>query len=223
MENSISNNFTIYLMLIVCLILLSVDSYELYRISFAWNSVPKFDPVLFNTCIKKDLILKTVYSIFSFKAALAAFLLTLFITISVEFFIDKILTTFIQLVYIIFGPIMMGFCIVAFFNWDDVAYVCDRRNYAHQIFSISNVVSVIGCFIISLIITLASSVYETVVLYINSIVRRENESKILRAIFWWVIIKTNPNVVRNFYQNRRQQDNENDPNQENNRLNNQNV
>ena len=222
MEGSLTNNFTIYLMLVVCIILLSVDCYELYKISLSWSYIHKFDPILFNTCIKKELIIKTIYASLSFFSALASFLLTLFLTISIEFFIEKLLVAYMHFIYVIFGPMMLAFSLFGLLNWNQVVQVCDRKNYSNQIFSFGNAVSLIGCFTLSLFVTIGVTIYETVLLYINSIIRRENGSKALRSVFWWVIMKTNPNAIRGLYgQNGA---NPQEPNNaEDNRLNNQNV
>jgi hypothetical protein len=217
MESSFSSNFTLYLMLVVCVILLAVDSYELYKISISWSHIPKFDAIIFNTCLKKDLLIKTIYSVFSCLAAICAFLLTLFLTVSIEYFLDKLLLAFLYFAYVIFGPLMLGFTIYGFIKWEEVVYVCNRKNFTDQIFSLSNAVSIIGCFIISLVVTLGVAIYESVLLYINSITRRESGSKILRSVFWWFIMRASPNSVRNFYGRREQQG------EENNRINNQNV
>jgi hypothetical protein len=193
----LTNNFTIYLMLVICVILISVDMIELYRVVLSWNYMNKFDPVLFNSCIKKELILKTIFSVFSFLAAISAFLLCLFLTISVEFFIEKIMPTFLKLIYFIFGPYMLAFTIFGLANWNDVVYICDRRNYKNQLFSMSNMISLVGCFLFSLTITIGVTIYETVMLYIESILRRSNGSKLLRGMFWWAVLRTNADAIRN--------------------------
>lgn len=205
--NAFSNNFTIYLMLIICVILVTVDSIEIYKICSSWNLIDKIEPLIFDRCFKKELILKTVFGSFSFLAAISAFVLTLCISLSVDYFIDKILTSYLYLNYFIFGPYMLGFSIYGLYNWNDVVYMCDKHNFMIKIFSISNMFSLIGCFILSLIVTVAAAVYEVVLLYIDSILRRDNGSKILRNIFWWVVLRTRgPNFL--------QQRNENENNQQ---------
>jgi hypothetical protein len=195
--NNFSNNFTIYLMLIICVILVSVDSIEMYRIVFAWNYAGKAEPAAFNQCFRKELILKTIFGCFSFMAAISAFLLTLFISVSVDFFIDKILPTFLYLNYFIFGPYMLGFAVYGFINWDEVVFQCDRHQYEVKVLSISNMFSLIGCFVMSLVVTLAVAAYEVIMLYIDSILRREGGNKYLRSVFWWAVLRTRgPNFLR---------------------------
>lgn len=211
----LANNFTIYLMLVICVILISVDMIELYRVVLSWTYMNKFDPVLFNTCIKKELIIKTIFSVFSFLAAVSAFLLCLFLTISVEFFIEKIMPTFLKLIYMIFGPYMLGFTIFGFANWNDVVYICDRRNFKNQFFSVSNMISLVGCFIFSLTITIGVTIYETVMLYIESILRRSNGNKFIRGMFWWAVLRTNSDALRNAHNAQNEQNRQNQRNEEN--------
>ena len=138
MDGSLSNNFTIYLMLILCVILLTVDVIELYKVITSWSYINKYDPLIFQTCIKKELILKTIFAAFSFLSAICAFILCFFLSINTEFFINKLLTTYINLLYFIFGPYMLGFAIYGLINWNEVVFLCDRKSNKNVIFSLSN-------------------------------------------------------------------------------------
>jgi hypothetical protein len=130
-------------------------------------------------------------------AALSAFLLCLFLTVSLEFFVEKMMSTYLYLIYFIFGPYMLGFSIFGLANWNEVVYVCDRRNHKNSVFSLSNVVSLIGLFLFSLTITIGVTIYESVMLYIDSILRRPHGSKFVRSMFWWAVLRTNSDALRN--------------------------
>lgn len=196
---NLQNNFTIYLMLIICIILLTVDSIELYRITLAWNYIHKIKPEIFEKCVKSELILKTVFAMFSFLSALAATLLTGMLALMSDYFYDKVLSTFLRFAYQIFGPYMLGFSILGLLHWNEVVYMCDRKNINHKHFSLSNTFSLVACFIISLTITCIVAVYDVVAIYMDSILRRDEGSKILRSLFWWFVLRrrqddnSNPN------------------------------
>ena len=196
MEVSPANNCTLYLMLVICVILLSLDSYELYRISISWSMIDKFDQNLFETCIKKELVIKTIFSILSFSAALCASLLTLFLSINSEYFLEKIMSSYLNLVYTIFGPMLLGISLFGILNWNEVVFLCDRRDYTNQILSINNVFLILSVFIISLIVTVGVTIYGVVIIYIDSILRRESGNKFIRSFFWWVVLRTNPEILR---------------------------
>lgn len=220
--NNLANNFTIYLMLIICVILLTVDSIEIWRISNAWSIIHKFDRYLFDKCMKSELVMKTVFAVFSFLAAISAFVLTILIAINLEYFIQKLLAPYIQINYIIFGPSMLGFCIFGFMNWSEVVYQCDRKSMQNKVFSLANMFSLIGCFLISLTITIVVVIYDTVMAYVDSILRRDNGSKFLRSTFWWAVMRTSgpdflrrPVVVAENQENERNVENAENNNQNN--------
>lgn len=185
----ISNNLTIYLMLLICIILITVDSYEIYKIIKVWTNSQILNPLLFQKCIKSDLLIKSIFAVFSLLASISAFILTLFITINLELFIDKLMKSYLKLVYEIFGPCMLAFSIYGIIKWNDVVYVCDPRDAGNtSIFSVSNMFSLTGSFIVSLLLTLGVTIYDSIMLYINSI-SREDGSKFIRTCFWLTVLK----------------------------------
>lgn len=206
-----ANNFTLYLMLIICVILLTVDILEMIRLSYSWNEAAKYTEVIFESCIKNELLLKTVFGVYSILAAIAAGLLTLFLIISIDFFLDKVLLTYIYMIYFIFGASMLGFSCLAMHYWNDLVYVCDYRNFHNKLFSVSNMLSLIICLTLSLAITVGACLYETVMLYINSILRRDNGNKWLRSIFWWTVLRTSGTDFMRNPGNRDDDENENNP------------
>lgn len=198
MENSSSSsNFTLYLMLIVAIMLVTVDTIELAKIHKTWIIAMNFDMALFESCIKWDLITKTCFACFSLMAALSALILTMFLCFSIEFFINKILTTYIALNYFIFGPYMLCFTILGFVYWSDIAFSCDPRDPTVKFFSFSNVLSISACFLIALIVTLAMAFYEALTMIIKSVRRREGGNYILGSIFWWIVFRARANEDNN--------------------------
>jgi hypothetical protein len=187
--NQVSNNFTIYLMLVICVLLVTVDSIELYRLSLAWMHGIKSDPEFFNTCLKNELIIKTVFCIFSFCAASSAFLLTIFLSTCIDYFTNKFLVSYLYMNYFIFGPYMLAFCILGCIHFNEFVYVCDAKHLDEKILSMSNIFSLLSCMIISVIITLGVAAYESIRLLVDSILRKPEGSPYLRKIFWWAVLR----------------------------------
>ena len=210
------SNFALYLMMIICIVLVGIDSIELIRLSNDWSHIKAWSMTKLEGCIRVELITKTAFAVFSLLSAIAALTLTIFLTINTELFLQKILAAYLNLVYAVFGPIMLGFTIIGLANWNDVAFTCDKTNPQNKIFSFGSAFSLIGCFILSLLITLTFVIYEVVNLYINSILGREDQNKILRTCFWWVVTRARPNITGN------QQNNNNNSNNSNNDNHNQN-
>lgn len=199
---TISTNITLYLMLAICLVLVSVDIIELIKLINSWGLKNKIEEFFFENCIKVDLLVKTAFSIFSLLAALSALTLVVMMIISLEIFVNKYLGSFLYINYIIFGLYMLGFSLFGIINWNEVAYICDKKNPNVKIFSVGNMFSLIGCFALSLVITFGVSLYETISLYSDSILRRETGSKTLRTIFWWFVFRGRNNE-NNHPQNQR--------------------
>jgi hypothetical protein len=211
-------NFALYLMMIICVVLVGIDSIELFRLGNDWSRINAWSMTKFQSCITIELITKTTFAIFSLLSAIAALALTIFITINTELFLQKILAAYLNLVYAVFGPIMLGFAILGLANWNDVAFTCDKSNPQNKIFSFGSAFSLIGCFILSLLITLTFVIYEIVNLYINSILGRDDQNKILRTCFWWVVTRARPNITGNQQNNNNNENNNqnnNRPDQEN--------
>lgn len=182
-------NITLVLLLLISFILLFVDSLELYGLIQNWEFGTSVISPIFESCIKWELYNKSIFSIFSFLGAVSAFMLTLFLLINSTYFAENILATFLYFNYVVFGPYMLGFCILGFINWNNVVYQCDRQSFNNKLFSISNFFSLIACFILSLMVTLLVSVYKTINIYVDSILRKPKGSFILRKLFWWTIFR----------------------------------
>jgi hypothetical protein len=196
-----ANSFALYLMMIICVVLVTLDSIDIYRISNSWSHIQNWSMYQFEQCIKTELTTKTVFAAFSLLSAIAALLLTIFLLINVEFFVNKLFTAYLNMIYSIFGPLMLAFSILGLINWNDVVFSCDRNNPQHKYFSLGSSFSLVGCFILSLFVTITFATYEVVNMYINSILGREGQNKFIRTSFWWVVMRARPNITSNSSQN----------------------
>jgi hypothetical protein len=198
-EQNLSNNFTLYLILIICSMFVALDTLELYKFSENWNlSLKTFNTQMFDKCIKYQMLAKACFSVFSLFAALSSFVITFFMIISVDYFINKLLNAYVYINTLIFGPYMLGMTILGLFNWDKILFICDNTNKEElhdRFLSFTNLFNIIACFILSFILTLGVTIYKSLELYINSILRKDDGNYIIRKLFWWAVYKNrNPNT-----------------------------
>ena len=189
MEDHISSNVSIYLLLIISLILVTIDVLELNNLLYTWKKESQIKTIIFEECIKFDLLSKTCFSIFSFFSAISASFLTFFLIFNTDVFLDKFLSTFLYFNYMVFGPIMFAFSILGLAHWNDVMYVCSKGNFHNKLLSYSNIISVFGALLISCAITILISIYKTINLYVDSTQRKPEGSDLLRKLFWFVLLK----------------------------------
>ena len=221
MDAFVPTNLILYLMLIVCLILVIVDIIEILKLQNIWNLKASLDLDFYQKCIKPDLLVKTAFSCFSLLAAISACLLVFLMICAMDYFANYFLHSFFYLNYLVFGLYMLGMSIFGMIHWNDVAYSCDASS-GEKIYSIGNIFSLIGCFILSLIITLGVNIFETFELYTNSILRRDDGSEILRNLFWKTVFKGRNEHLNYEGERRRLNNNENNHNDNNDNNNNEN-
>ena len=202
MDGLVPTNIILYLMLTVCIVLVVVDIIEILKLQNIWNLKSTVDSQFYQTCIKPDLLVKTAFSSFSLLAAISACLLVGLMIISMDYFLLFHLNCLLYLNYMVFGLYMLAMTIFGMFHWNDVAYICDTKT-GKRIYSIGNIFSLIGCFILSLIITLGVNIYETLELYSNSILRRDDGSDILRNLFWKTVFNGRNEYLNNISGDRR--------------------
>jgi hypothetical protein len=178
---------TLLLLLIVSLVLVTVDILEIYKLIQSWPML-KLSPV-FDSCIKYELISRTVFASYSFLAASSAFMLAIGLLSGVNTFIDKYIDTFLYYNYLIFGPYMLTLSVLAIVYWNNTLFVCDKVNVEIKHFSFTNVFAVLLCLVISLFITISKAVYQVILLLQDSILKRGEGSAMLRKLFWFVALR----------------------------------
>ena len=198
MDGQLSSSLTIYLMLFLSSLLATLDIIELSRIFDWWKIEIEINSDQFNECIKWDLITRTSFNIFSLISSISAFTLTFLIIFDANVFLEKILSTYLYFNYLVFGPIMLAFSIIALENWNFTILECDKKNFHNKLLSYSNILCVSGTFMISFFISITISIYKTINLYIDSNLKRPEGSPLLRKIFRFILLKSsNPsNLIR---------------------------
>ena len=197
-QSHITVNLALIIMFAICIVLVSVDILEIRKIFNLWKLKDTYPPDYFGTCIRADLLVKTGFSLFSMIAALSALSLVSSMLISIEFLLYKFFDSFLYINYLVFGLYMFGFTLVGLINWNSVAYLCDKSNPNIKIFNAGNVFSLIGCFVLAIIIILGVGMFEVINFYEDSIRERRNGSKIMRRIIlWYVYRREGNNLIRN--------------------------
>jgi len=211
MENQTANsNFMLYLMLIVCSVLAAINSIEVYRMTNLWKQALSLKTHYFQSCLKNQYITRTFFCFFSFFSIFSALILTIGLIIDYIYFARKLIESYLNLVYLIFGPTLLISSILALVNWKDTVYICTDVLEKH--FSLSNATSIMFCFLLGGVVTILVEFYTTIDLYSNTITRNPNGSKTLNALFWYVSIKmkNSTRIISSYRQN--QSNNMNDDN-----------
>ena len=206
MENSFINSFTVYFILIISMILLVIDSIELYRVIESWNINSKFSPALFAKCLQTPLITRVAFSIYSIITAFCISFMALCLVIDVDYFITKLLSPYLKMIYHCFGPILLTFTIVAFHFWKDVAFTCAGNDTNNKVFSVTNMFTIVGSFIIALLITLGYGIYEVITYHVESVLQRSGGSSLLRKAFWASVHRERSEEDYNIIRNRRERE-----------------
>ena len=60
---TIPTNITLYLMLAICIVLVSVDIIEMIKLISAWTLKDKIEPLFFDSCNKVDIIVKKAFTV----------------------------------------------------------------------------------------------------------------------------------------------------------------
>lgn len=125
METNATNSVTMIFLFITALLFSLIEVSEMGRILLVWESCQKiFQQSFFESCFKYQLIAKGIFTSFILFISLSALLVSFFIVLSIEYFIEKLLYTFIYYNYIVFGPYMLVLSIFGLTNWDNLFYIC---------------------------------------------------------------------------------------------------
>jgi len=196
---SICNNFSFFLLLIISGALLTIDGYNLYHIGLTWQHSLEIQPKIFESCIKWQLISRTCFAAFATLAALSSLLLCMFLIAIYEVFKEKILSTYLYYNYLIFGPYMLGFCILGLVYWNNVGYMCSKHDTNILVFNSSNAFYITLCFLTSVLITLGIAIYKTFSLFLDSLLNKPEGFHFIKKLIYWFALRTSNinEIVRN--------------------------
>ena len=198
MEESNSSNCSLIIFFIISGILSLINGYEIYNNITKLNNNTIFFSELFDKCIKSELIIKTVFSLYSFFASFSAFTLTSFIYLDTNYFMNKLSGTYLKLNYYIFGPLLLTISIMGFINLHEVIYLCDKNkmDYNNKVFSLSNFLVIIFCFSLSFIFTILVEFFAIFTIIIDSILRKNSGNQYIGTLFWYYVNKFHLRRIR---------------------------
>lgn len=193
MEQTESNNIMLYLMLIISCSLISMNSIEIYHLSIHWKNLASINSVFSNTCIKPQFFVKLFFTIFSFLASFSCLVLVIGLLIDFYYFTEKILQSFFNFIFYVFGPTLLACCIFGLIHWEESVYTCGRNfeGKPTKNFNFQNASSIIFCLVIALVFTFAIEYFKVMNLYTDTITNNEGGNKFLKIIFWKVCAKLN--------------------------------
>lgn len=200
MEDGNSSRCSLLIFLVISGILSFINLLEFYNFINYWKSSALVYSPLFEECIKFDLIMKTVFSFFSLFASFSAFSITGFLIINPNLFIEKFSTMFLQGNYIIFGPILLCFSVLGLINIEHIVFSCDKNNVDNnkKAFSLSNLIAILVCFIVSFIITCIIEFFNSTTFFIDSILHKPSGNAIIAKLFWAFISHYRYRGVRSY-------------------------
>ena len=184
-----SINLSFFLVLFISLLLVLINSIELYSLAFKWSYMKTIPTDLFDTCYKYNLSFRTVNGVISFFASISCLVFSLALVANITWFMSTAFSSYLYYNYVLFGPYTLGFCVIGLWFWEKIMFVCEGDDLSSKTFSFANAVSLIMLFILSFVITLGVLVYSIASLYIDSVLRREEGSDIIRKLFWKVVIR----------------------------------
>lgn len=200
MEDTHSSRCSLLIFLLISGVLSFVNAIEFFNFIAHWNGgVVIFSP-LFEECIRFELIMKSVFSFFSLFASFSAFMVTGLLILNSDYFLEKLSPSFLNINYYVFGPIMFAFSSLGILNIDSIMYSCDKNNvdYTNKVFSFSNFIAVVFCFIISLVLTVIIEFFNSVTIFIDSILRKSSGNAFLANVFWLTVSKYRNSNLRSF-------------------------
>ncbi len=189
MHSNSSNSIVLILMMIISGVLLTIDSLELHQLILTWNREVLKNRPDFQTFIMWDILTRITISFFSIASGISAFTLALLLLIDIDYFLDKLLSTFLYFNYIIFGPVLLTFCILGFTYCNKVLYTLTNTKHPIRIVSFSTLFSLICGLLISTIITLSVAVFKAVNTFVDSTTRKPDGNSLIRKAFWWIVFK----------------------------------
>ena len=199
MDEGLDNSrLALKIVLVLSVLLVGMDCLEIY---FSFDNLieaaNKFDPFIFENCIKYHILSQIVFTVFATFAGISAFFMSMGLLVNYEFFSNKLLETFLFWNYIIFGPYLLAACILGYVNFSLIAFNCDRTDISQKYINFSTLMALIICFLLSIIITIMFAFLTGARVMILSITFQEGGWHCLGRRFWnYVFNRSEPHEDR---------------------------
>jgi len=192
-ESPDTSRVALKIVFILSVLLVLMDLLEFYlEYQHLLQMSIKFDAFLFEQCIKYHALTQMFFTFFATFAGLSAALMSLGLLVNYEFFVYKIIDTFLFYNYLIFGPYLLAACLIGLLNYNLVLFNCDSREFTNKMtLNFSTLLALVICSMISFIITAGYSVFYGIRKMINSIRFNRNGNYLIGRIFWQYVLYRN--------------------------------
>ena len=189
MDDPEDNSHTaLKIVFVFSLLLIFMDIYELY---FSYYSLidyaESFLPEVFEQCVKYHIITQMFFTVFAALAGFSACIMSFFMLFNYQFFIYKLIETFMFYNFYAFGPVLLGLSSFAFMYFDKVCNTCDNDDYKKQYTNFVTVVCLVITFLVSLLITVWYSAVGAFDLFNNSIRFNSDGNYVIGKLFWKIV------------------------------------
>jgi hypothetical protein len=185
-ESPETSRVALKIVFLLSLLLVSMDILEFYfEYAHLKEMSVKFDPILFEDCIKYHALSQMFFTFFATFAGVSATFMSLGLLIDYEFFSFKVVDTFLYYNYLIFGPYLFTACTLGFYHYDLVLFNCDSKQLNNKKnFNFSTLLALVICALLSFLLTFGYAVFFGIRKLINSIRFTRDGNYILGRIFW---------------------------------------
>ena len=193
--DELNSRLSLKIVVIISAILVSMDLLEIY---YSFNQLItakiRFNETSFQDCIKYNILSQIVFTFFAALAGISAFLLGTGLLYDSDYFAERLSRSYLYLNYVIFGPYLLTASFFGMIYFDNIVFTCDQI-FVNRYFNISNLMSLIVCFILSVIISLGYSFFDSVKFIYLSVTFKHGGFKPLGKFFWNYV--TNRNIEVN--------------------------
>ncbi len=184
------SSFTISLMLIIVIILISVNILEIVNLKDLWEKSLKTDKVYYDKCLNASFILRAFFIFYSFSATISIFMLVFGLILNSAYLYRKFTRVFIDFNCFVFGPGLVIPSFIGFLNFNNFSLGCEiRLTSIHLVYNISNSFSIVISFLIGITIWILKCLYDSMTFYSNTLTRHPEGCSLVRQIFSLTILK----------------------------------
>lgn len=184
-----SNKRIIILLLVMSSIVFMLNLFQFYTTISKWQTFHSIPTKIKETCYLYDISFKSIKATLSLIIGISILIFSISISIDAEWFFEKIISSFLYVNYIIFGPYSLVLCILGMFYYKKVLYCCDKDNNWERYFSLYNTFTLGMLFVFSLINSCLVSVFLAWNMVTKSVSGKHGGNFIIKTLFWKVVFK----------------------------------
>ena len=200
MDDEDNSRTALKIVFVFSMLLIFMDIYELYfsyytMIEYAESLLPE----VFEQCVKYHIITQMFFTVFAALAGSSACIMSFFMLFSYAFFFNKLYKTFIFYNYYAFGPMLLGLSFFGFIYFQKVCNICDSDDYTKQYTNFVTVVCLVITLLVSMLITIWYSGYDSLNLFNDSIKFNPEGNYILGKLVWKAVFNRGREAIHEGY------------------------